>query len=146
MIRFYLIISLLFLSSCYVTNDTTEFQCDELYMLDYNCNLNTSYNFIQFTPRVPRSPYWDAWGYPTPYYYQMGCPPHVIFPEPTYVFPSQSNQITNRPRPTIFNNTDYNWNNSTQNSNSQKPKPQLDRKPERNPVERTSRPVKRSDN
>lgn len=127
MIRFYLLISLFFLSGCYVTNDTTGFQCDELYMLDYNCNLNTSYNFIEFTPRVPRSPYWDAWGYPTQYYYDMGCPGHVVFPQTTYIFIEENQSPTSRPRPSIFNNNDYDWNNSPSpiTNTGVKPKPNL---------------------
>lgn len=102
--KLYLISFLFIFSGCYVTNDTTGFQCDELYMYDYNCNLNTSYNFIQFTPRVPRSPYWDPWGYPTQYYYDMGCPSHVVFPETTYIFIEDEKEETiSHPRPSFWN-------------------------------------------
>lgn len=118
MTKLYFIGFLLIFSGCYITNDTTGFQCDELYMSDYNCNLSTSYNFIQFTPRVPRSPYWDAWGYPTQYYYQMGCPEYVVFPNTTYVFPDQE-QTINQPRPSFWNSY-----NVTVPEPERKPKPQ----------------------
>lgn len=70
-------------------------QCDELYISDYNCNLQPR---ILTTPQYPynSAPVRGVYGYPTYYY-------NTVYIDNCCDVPT-SPPITNLPRPSIYNN------------------------------------------